>query len=229
MREDASFALAIIRWGWPKANAKKDRRCGSKTRGCWRRVDRSRMRSRLRRLTHKLVSQMRSSVDRDGERRKGRESDSLIFNVNDDVTEATTDDDSARRRDTEFSPCALYFFQPRSRKAPQERGKERERERERERKVRVTSVTTIGLRSQVPRIRTSDLLANNENHPVWEFCVTRTVGRYMGAFTQLLYSSNKSGGIIQDVPLPETQCSRASCTDSPRVSRAIIRFIRDKR
>jgi len=147
MREDASFALAIVRWDWSKANAKKDRRCGSKMRGC--RVDCSRMRSRLRRLTHKLVSQMRSSVDRDGEGRKGTESDSLIFNVNGDVTEATTDDDSARRRDTEFSPCALlYFFQPLSTIE-----ESTTTEKERERKVRATSVTTIGLRSQVPRIR----------------------------------------------------------------------------
>lgn len=44
------------------------------------RMDRSRIRSCLCRLTHKLVSQMRSSVDR------GTESDSLILNVNCDVT-----------------------------------------------------------------------------------------------------------------------------------------------
>jgi len=143
------------------------------------------MRSRLHHLTHKLVSQMRSSVDRDGEGRKGTESDSLIFNVNGDVTEATTDDDSARRRDTEFSPCALYFSQPRS---TIEESTTREKEREREegasylyydnRLTKPSSANSISRTFSLICSRTMRII------PRMRILCAGIAGSYMGTFTQ---------------------------------------------
>lgn len=70
--EDANLNFTILReelcWDGGSPSRRYDN-------GSRERMDRSRIRSCLCRLTHKLVSQMRSSVDR------GTESDSLILNV----------------------------------------------------------------------------------------------------------------------------------------------------